>query len=66
METKIMKRSEETVQPIKPTTEAGLWRKKPKVRANESPDLLPVFAALAVFPLLFRENLNCSGSIVRL
>jgi hypothetical protein len=61
-----MKRSEETVRPIRPTTEAGLWRKKPRVRANESPDLLPALAALAVFPLLFRENLNWSGSMVRL
>jgi hypothetical protein len=64
MERKIMKRKEGTS--IKPTTEAGLWRKKPKVPADSASDLLPALAALAVFPLLFRENWNCSGSVVRL
>jgi hypothetical protein len=62
-ETKIMKRRET---PIKPTTEAGLWRKKRKAQADGSSALLPALAALAVFPLLFREDLNGCGSIVRL
>jgi hypothetical protein len=59
-----MKRKEGT--PIKPTTEARLWRKKPKVPADSAPDLLPALGALSMFPLLFRENWNYSGSIVRL
>ena len=52
--------------PIKPTTEAGLWREKPKVPADSAPDLLPALEALSMFLLLFRENWNCSGGIVRL
>jgi hypothetical protein len=56
-----MKRRGET--PIKPTREAGLWRKRRKVQAIGWPDLFPALAALAVFPLLLREDLN--GSIVQ-
>ena len=59
-----MKRKEGA--PIKPTTEAGLWREKPKVPADSAPDLLPALEALSMFLLLFRENWNCSGGIVRL
>jgi hypothetical protein len=60
-----MKRREDNIRSTKLTTEAGLWRKKRKVQANGLPDLWPALAALAVFPLLFREDLNSDGSIVR-
>jgi hypothetical protein len=63
-ETKMMTRREEN--PIRPTTEAALWRKKRKIQAAGLPDLLPALAALAVFRLLFQEDLSGSGSMVGL